>query len=466
MAGSGNKITKYRRPLNINIGMIIFAAIFIYIVICVFMYLSTEHIVGYEVKEGSLSSDNIYKGIALRTEQIVKSTNAGYTNYYAREGERIAASDLVYTIDETGKLSDYIKTSETGENSLSDKDLYELKSEIESFSNGFDRTSFSDIYNFKYNLQGTVVKLASSNVLENAKALNATSNTALIDYFYANDSGIVLYSVDGYEDLTLQDMKMEYFDQKNYEQTHLLNNELVAVGDPVYKLSKNEDWSIVIPVEDAEFARQLVEDEVYVEVRFLKNQYTSWGLADYYTNEEGDTFVSLTFTNSMVTFCTDRFIDIELLLEDERGLKIPKSSIVEKEFYIVPKEYVVQGGNSGDYGVLLETYDEEGNMSTEFVEMTIYEETDSEYYLDDTVLRSGNQLVKPDSTDKYTVSRMGSLTGVYNINKGYADFKQIIILGENDEYAIVKSNTAYGLNVYDYIVLDAETVNDNDFIYE
>lgn len=82
------------------------------------------------------------------------------------------------------------------------------------------------------------------------------------------------------------------------------------------------------------------------------------------------------------------------------------------------------------------------------------------------MLRSGNQLVKPDSTDKYTVSRMGSLTGVYNINKGYADFKQIIILGENDEYAIVKSNTAYGLNVYDYIVLDAETVNDNDFIYE
>ena len=58
------------------------------------------------------------------------------------------------------------------------------------------------------------------------------------------------------------------------------------------------------------------------------------------------------------------------------------------------------------------------------------------------------------------------MIGVYNINKGYADFKQIIILAQNDEYSIVKSNTTYGLNVYDYIVLDAETVNDNDFIYE
>lgn len=464
MARAGNKITKYRRPINLNIGMIIFAVIFIYVVICVFMYFSTEHIVGYEVKEGALSSNNVYKGIALRTEKVVTSTNAGYTNYYAREGERIAAGNLVYTLDETGRLSDYIRTSETGENSLSDKDLSELKSEIETFANGFDRTNFSDIYNFKYNMQGTVIKLANYSVLENANALNEASNTALIDYYYATESGIVLYSIDNYEDLTLQDMDISYFDQKEYQKTYLINNELVATGDPVYKLSMSEDWSIVIPV-DKELADELVGEE-YVEVRFLKNQYTSWGLVEAFTNEEGDTFVSLTFTNSMITFCTDRFIDIELLLEDERGLKIPISSIIEKEFYIVPKEYVTKGGNSGKTGVLLETYDEEGNPATEFIETEIYEETEDEYYLDDTVLRSGNYLVKPDSTEKYAVSRMGSLTGVYNINKGYADFKQIIILYENDEYAIVKSNTNYGLNVYDYIVLDAATVEDNDFIYE
>lgn len=464
MAGSGNNITKYRRPININIGMIIFAAIFVYVVICVFMYLSTKHIVGYEVKEGSLSSDTIYKGIALRTEKVVPSNNAGYTNYYAREGERVAVGNLVYTIDETGKLSDYMKANETGENSLSDKDLSELKSEIEAFANGFDRTNFSDIYNFKYSIQGTVIKLANSNILENADALNNAANTALIDYYSAVESGIVIYSIDGYEDYTLQDMKAEYFDQQAYENKHLLNNELVAAGDPVYKLSTDEDWSIVIQV-DAELAQQLM-DEVYVEVKFLKNQYTSWGLVDSYTNEEGDTFVSLTFTNSMVAFCTERFIDIELLLEDETGLKIPNSAIVEKEFFIVPKEYVTQGGNSGSYGVLLETYNEDGNATTEFVETTIYEETETEYYLDDIVLRSGSHLVKPDSTEKYAVSRIGSLQGVYNINKGYADFKQIIILASNDEYSIVKSNTTYGLNVYDYIVLDAETVNDNDFIYE
>ncbi|MCM1263085.1 MAG: hypothetical protein NC313_10230 [Butyrivibrio sp.] len=463
MARSQGNIRKYRRPINFNIGMIIFAVIFIYVIICIFMYFSTEHIVGYEVREGALSSDNIYKGIALRDENIITSTSAGYTNYYAREGERIAVGNLVYTIDETGRLSDYIKTSETGENSLTDKELAEIKTEIESFANGFDRTNFSEIYNFKYNLQGTVIKLANYNILENVNELNGSSNTTLIGRYYANQSGIIVYSTDGYEDLTLQDMNMEYFNQENYVKNHLLSNELVAAGDPVYKLSTNEDWSIIIPVEK-ELANRLVEKE-YVEVRFLKNQYTSWGKVEAFTNAEGDTFVSLTFTNSMITFCTERFIDIELLLENEKGLKIPNSAIVKKEFFIVPKDYVTQGSNSSSYGVLLETV-EEGVMTTKFVETTIYEETEEEYYLDDTTLRSGNYIIKPDSDEKYAISRIGSLEGVYNINKGYADFKQIIVLYQNDEYSIVKSNTTYGLNEYDYIALDASAIGDNDLIYE
>lgn len=465
MAENRNNITKYRKPVNLNIGVLIFIAIFIYVVICVVAYFRTEHIVGYSVLEGSLTSNSIYEGIALRAEELVTSTDAGYVNYFAREGERVASGNLVYTIDETGRLSDYINASESGENSLSDTDLAELKAEITSFTSRFDRKQFSDVYNFKYGVEGTVLKLANYNILENVNALNDASNTALIDYHYAAKSGIVTYFVDGYEDLTLQDMTAEHFDQKEYEKKHLVNNELLAAGDPAYKLSTDEDWSIVIHVADAQTAEMLVEKE-YVEVRFLKNQYTSWGAVEAYTNEAGDSFVQLSFTNSMVTFCSDRFIDIELLLEEQKGLKIPNSAIVEKEFYIVPKEYVTRGGNSGNYGVLLETYDEEGNASTKFVETTIYDETETEYYLDNRVLQAGNYLIKPESTEKHAVSKTGSLKGVYNINKGYADFKQVTILDDNEKYSIVKSNTVYGLNVYDHIVLDASTVNDNDFIYE
>ncbi len=458
-----NKIVKYRKPLNINIGTVIFAVILVYIVFCVFTYFTSRHVVWYEVQAGSLSTNNIYEAVAIRDETVVNAVDAGYINYFAREGARVAVGDLVYTVDESGKLADYIGTNATGENSLSPTDLSELKSEIVGFTNSFDRRNFSTVYDFKYDMEGTVVKLSNYSILESIDSLQSSELAGLIKQCMASSAGIVVYSIDGYEELTLEQMTKEVFDKTNYEKSQLLGNDLIAAGDPVYKISSNEDWSLVIQT-DAKRAEELLEAE-YVRVRFLKNQEISWGKVESFTNESGDTFVQLTFTNSMITFANDRFVDIELILEDENGLKIPNSSIVEKEFFIVPKAYVTKGGNSGANGVLRETYTEEGEATTEFVEATIYNETDEEYYLDNASLQIGEYIVMPESTEKYALSKRGSLIGVYNINKGYADFKQINILYNNDEYSIVESNTAYGLNVYDYIVLDAATVSEDELIH-
>lgn len=457
------KIAKYRKPINLNIGMVIFAVIFIYILICVFLYFTQKHIVPYEVKAGSLSSNNIYRGIALREETVVTAEQAGYINYLVREGSRAGRNNPVYAADQMGELSEYLKTMDPGENILSAADLAELKTEILGFVHNFQKADFDSVYDFKYNVQGTVLKLANYNVLQGIEEINS-AGTQLIYFGKAPLSGIVVYSVDGYENLTLEDMTREHFDNAAYNRVQLISNHLIGEGDPVYKLSTKEDWSIVIQAEK-EKAEELAEAE-YVRVKFLKNQYQSWGKVSTFTNEQGDTFVSLTFTNSMITFCMDRFIDIELITEEEAGLKIPNSSIVEKEFFIVPKEYLTKGGKNNTQGVLRESFTEEGEQTTEFIETTIYSEKEAEYYLDDITLRIGDYLIKPDSTDRFSVSKRGSLIGVYNINKGYADFKQINILYQNEEYAIVRSNTQYGLSVYDYIVLDAETVIENELIYE
>ncbi len=43
-SGSSNrKIRQYRKPLNINLGIIIFSVIFVYVVICVFLYFTQKH---------------------------------------------------------------------------------------------------------------------------------------------------------------------------------------------------------------------------------------------------------------------------------------------------------------------------------------------------------------------------------------------------------------------------------------
>lgn len=79
---------------------------------------------------------------------------------------------------------------------------------------------------------------------------------------------------------------------------------------------------------------------------------------------------------------------------------------------------------------------------------------------------AGDYIVKPDSTDRYQIGASASLQGVYNINKGYAVFKQIDVLASNDEYYTIKKNMTYGLAVYDHIVLDASTVSEGELIYQ
>lgn len=460
-------IRKYRKPLNLNIGMIIFGVVFIYVIVCVILYFQTTHITSYEVREGSLSTNNMYKGIIIREETVVTAGTAGYVNYYAREGERVASGDLVYTIDETGRLQEYLDSINLGENSLSDRELAEFRNDIVNFMHGFDPKNYDSVYDFKYTLKGTVLKLANTNIMDNINDINSSSElTALVDFCNAPETGIVAYWTDGYEDLTARMVTENILSEKEYSKNQLAGNELAAVDDTVYKLSTSENWSIVVLI-DEERAEEF-EAENYIKVRFMKNQYESWGKVYILRNEDGNTYLQLSFTNSMITFVSDRFMDIELLLNDEKGLKIPNSSIVQKEFFLIPTEYIFQGGSNGNTGVLRQSYLEDGTISSEFIETDVYykDEEANEYYLDTVILGTGDILYKQDSQDTYTVSRRATLIGVYNINKGYADFRQINILNQNDEYAIVESNTKYGLNVYDYIVLDVTAVSDDQFIFE
>ncbi len=437
----------------------------VYIVICSFMYFTSKHIVGYEVKAGSLSISNVYEGIALRDEIIVTSEYSGYVNYYAKEGEKVGSGGVVCSVDETGQLQDLMNKEATdGVAVLSDSDISEIKNDIVDFSTSFDSRNFQTAYDFKYAIEGSVMKFANNNLLQSLENLENSGSAGLINFCRSPESGIVIYSIDGYEGYNSADVDEEWFKKENYEKTQLINNELVSTGDTLYKLSDNENWSIIIPVERKR-AEELLAEE-YVKVRFLKNRYESWGRVEMIEGKDGKTYIQLFFTNSMVSFCTDRFIDVELITDVESGLKVPNSSIITKEFFLIPEDYVTKGGNNNSDVVLREVYAEDGSKSVETVPVTIYSLNNGEYYIDDDVLRIGDRIIKPDSVSDYTISKVAELTGVYNINKGYADFKQIQVLNQNDEYSIIKSNTDYGLVAYDYIALDANSVETDEFIYD
>ena len=82
------KVVRYRRPLNINVGMIIFALIFLYMAFYLYTYLRRDKVEFYEVVEGSIVNDTRHTGIILRTEEPKYTDRAGNINFYMREGKR------------------------------------------------------------------------------------------------------------------------------------------------------------------------------------------------------------------------------------------------------------------------------------------------------------------------------------------------------------------------------------------
>ena len=89
---------------------------------------------------------------------------------------------------------------------------------------------------------------------------------------------------------------------------------------------------------------------------------------------------------------------------------------------------------------------------------------EDKYYVDINLFSEGDYVVKKDSNNKYRIEETATLQGVYNINKGYAVFREITILADNEEYCIVEEGTTFGLAQYDHIALDADSVSDDQIL--
>lgn len=445
----------------LNAGHLIFGAILVYLILIIYSGMHVTQLAGYEVTEGSLAVDSTYRGIAIRVEQVVSANNNGYINYYAGENEHISNGGLVYSIDESGVLSEMIKDSAAINAVLSDEALYELRSELSGFSSNYSDKDFFDVYRMQDSVKSTVRKLANQSALEDLRSISSNAYGELIDMGYAPDSGIVVYNYDNLEGITASQVTDETFDENTYEKTLLVDGDLVSGGDPAYKLVTSENWQVVFPLDET--TAEAISSNGVVKVRFLKNDYESKAKVEVIKNQNKDYGV-LYFNDSMIAFATERFVDVELILDEIKGLKVPNSAIVSREFYTIPAEYSTDSNARDTAGFLRRIYLEDGTESTEYVSADIYNRVDDILYIDTSVFSSGDVLVKSDSSDTYTVGDKEVMTGVYNMNKGYADFTKINVVNSNKEYSIVESESMYDLQVYDYIVLDGDGVNDSDFV--
>lgn len=457
-----NKIVRYPKTLNINIGVIFFVLIFIYLIFNVYTYLTAKHVSYYEVDEGSIRIQTSYTGLALREEQLVYAGESGYVNYYLKDNSRAKCGSLICSVDENGDIADEITRAGSTENTLDTESYSTLVEEMKDYSNSYTDMSFYNTYTFKNDLQAELMEAVNLRALSSMSEYAANAEA---DHTFhrvnAAVPGIVSYYCDGYESVTADNFTDGMLDESGYEKDNRKAATRVEAGDPLFKLITSENWQVVFAISD-ELNGILAEDSV-IKVRFKSDETTAW--ATYEIRQRGDkNYLLLSFNNSMIRYASERFIDVELLLTKQEGLKIPNRSIVTKEFYIVPQNYFTKGGNSNSQGVLIETMDDSGEKVQKFIATDIYYSTEECYYVSEDELTKGTKLIDPSGGESFVISDSEELKGVYNINKGYAVFRIIDILYQNEEYTIIARGTNYGLSQYDHIALDGSIITENEVI--
>lgn len=486
-----NFFTSIGKLLTFNISTIMFGALLLYMIITVVLYATSSHVTTYQVTTGPLTKNPVCTALALRSEEVITAENSGYIEYYATEGMQVRKDGSVYSI-----------SNEQQENTavaLSDEQMEEVRSSAEQFSYAYNSNNFYDTYSYKYQVRGTILQAAkaeasqatqtsedsqtaSSEEGENTDSVAGsavTGNSISIgnqDVYTAPEAGIVVYSTDGYENKTADSLVEEDFNQMAYQKENLITGNEIQTGDSVYKLITSENWTLMVPLTD-QMAAALAGRES-IQVKFVKDGESQNGSLSI-VNISSQKVAKIELINGMTRYAGDRFLEVELVINTQSGLKIPVSSIVEKEFYTVPLDFLTQGDN-GDTQGFLKQIGSGDSSSSEFVDATIYRQVDAQgneitentqdtsgglCYVDKDTLNEGDILIKPDSGETFTVGQVDNLQGAYNINQGYAVFRQIKILDQNEEYCIVEEGTSYGLRAFDYIARDGSTVSEEEILY-
>lgn len=459
---SDNKIVSYKKPFRPRVGTMILLVILVYIAAVAWNYLKKEHVSIYEVNETSIADDSTLTGFIIRNEEVIRSEESGYVNFYHADQSKVGKNEVVYTLDGSGSIGELLE--QVGADSTATAaDIANMREVISDFYTNFKTSSYYNIKDFHYNIENTIFEQSRDNLYSDLKKQLSENNfTEDFTRCRSKASGILSYSIDGYEEMTPESVTPELFQKvASVERRQLSSSEKIEKDTPVYKLVSNEDWKIILLLTEELEAKLREMDTVRVTV---KRDNVSFNAELSIQNNGGTNFAVLSMSRFMGRYLNDRFLDIELNLNSAEGFKIPNSSILTKELAMIPENLATSGGDDAEKGVLRLIYDKEGGSRKEFMSLADCPVSDGYYYVSESVLKPGDTIIDPSNNEPYIVQETAEEEGVYCVNMGYCQFKKIEKIYENNEYTIISSDTTGGISNFDHIVVNPERINEDDFV--
>ena len=457
------KIIPYKKRITLNVAIILFLIISLYLSFYVIKFLTRKQIRYSEVVEGSMSEDKTHTGLILRDESIEKAPSGGYINIYMKDGKRVAVGGRVYSLDATGDLKKLKEASAGKEDSISDSNVVEIKKKLSNFVSNYLDSNFEYVYDTKYLLDNAASEYSNIINIENIDNIS-NENELSLDIVTSLTSGEISYAIDDIVEKKEEDLTKSDFDTSKHPISYIKNEQLIEENTAVYRVVNSETWSIYFEFDKGE--EELYAEKKRLTVKFKSNGLELTGNYSVVETKDGYRLGKLTFDKYMIQFISNRYVDFDIQSSDVNGLKIPVRSVLEKDFYTIPIDFLTKGGDGVEDGFYKEV-DNDGVSSTVFVPADITKVTDKNCYIDknNEDIKSGTKIIKPDSNEIYEVSNTEKLLGVYNIDKGYTAFKIIDIIGSNKEFYIIDKGTRNGLKVYDHILLNPDSFMEGDSIY-
>ena len=451
-----SKLPKRTKP---NFGLIIIGALFIYMIVLCINFLGKEKVSIYEVTQTKVSDTIVLNALAVRKEKVINAQSAGYISYVKAEGEKLGVHSKLYAIDHKGNLEDQL-TSQDEDQSLSTANISKIRTHISSFQNKFTPDNYSSLYDFKYETQNLTFEQKQSYLLDSISEY-ASRNPSAVEMYSANQTGVVSYSIDGYEGLKVKDITEDLFSMAEPAKTQLTSQNQVSEDSNIAKIITSETWSVVIQASDK--MKSKIEDKTSVTVRFLKDDIELKGYLTY-RDVNGISCAEISFTHDMERYMNDRVLKIELCADSAEGLKVPKSAMIKQSFTKVPSTFLTSGGDISGKGFITQAVDDKKQIVYKFTQATVYANIDDFLYVDESLFPIGTVLQLPESNKQFTISEKGELEGVYRANEGYCKFCHINKVYENAEYCVALEGEKYSLSLFDHIVLNPERLSENDFI--
>lgn len=445
------------KKFQLNIGFIVFAIIFVYLTVTVCFNLMKEHISVCRVEEGQIVNSSLFTGVCIRNEEVITATQDGYINFFVGEGDKVAKSGNIYLLNQNPPEED---SNTLNQSVTSSQNYSEIRDQITVFTKNFTDSQYAQVYSLNYSMDSLSTKMISESEIKNYKT-NSSSSKAI----KAPSSGIVSYSYDGYESLSISDITHDVLYNSSHEIKQIDPYTYVQEGMPVYKLVHDHKWQIVIPLSDSQVTE--LEDVTQVHITFSKDNIATD--ADFYIHNGSDgNYGVLTLNDYMVRYISERYIDIEIVFLEVSGLKIPSSSLVQKDFYKIPIQYLIEDSRSYETGFFCEKINEDGELVADFRTSGIYYQDESYFYVSTEDFTLGDYIGKAQTgkkDDRFQIGATGKLDGVYNVNKGYTQFEIVNVLHKKNDYCIVEENLNYSISLYDNIILNSKNVTENEIVY-